>query len=65
MKAELIVEHIKQLWEENPLPYIHTEGMTPASIKGIQQQLDAGNKMVLYMVVENGMNIIKTIKVDE
>jgi hypothetical protein len=64
MKRDQVVEYIKQIWATNPLPN-ETEVVAPATIQGIQQQLDAGSKMIMYMVMEDGSKVLKTLKVEE
>ena len=63
MKRDQVLDHIKQIWAANPLP-VDTAPVAPATIDGIQKQLDAGSKMILYMVMENGNKVTKTLKVE-
>lgn len=64
MKAEQVLEHIKQIWAADPLP-VNTAPLAPMTVDGIQKQLDAGSKMILFMAMENGNKVIKTIKVEQ
>ena len=64
MKAEQVVEHIRQIWTENPLP-VGTAELAVTTIEGIEQQLTAGSKSVHYLTSENGQLHIKLTKVDE
>ena len=64
MKTEQVVEHIQQIWAENPLP-AGTAELAISTIEGIRQQMDFGSKLVHYLTSENGQLHIKLIKVDE
>ena len=64
MKTEQVVEHIQQIWTENPLP-VGTAELAVTTIEGIKQQLAVGSKLVHYLTSENGQLHIKLIKVDE
>jgi hypothetical protein len=64
MTREQIVEHIKQIWETNPLP-AGTAELAVTTIKGIEQQLSTGSKSVHYMTLEDGQLHIRLIKVTE
>lgn len=64
MKADQVVEHVRQLWTTNPLP-AGTAELAVTTIKGIQQQLVTGTKSVHYMILEDGKLHIKLIKVTE
>ena len=64
MKAEQVVEHIQQIWADNPLPP-GTAELAVSTIEGIKQQLAVGSKSVHYLTSENGRLYIKLIKVNE
>lgn len=64
MKAEQVVEHIRRIWTENPLP-VGTAELAVTTIEGIEQQLVIGSKLVHYLISENGQLHIKLIKADE
>ena len=64
MKTEQVVEHIQQIWAENPLP-VGTAELAVSTIEGIKQQLAAGSESVHYLISENGQLHIKLIKVDK
>lgn len=64
MKAEQVVEHIQQIWAENPLP-VGTAELAVSTIQGVKQQLSAGSKSIHYLMLENEQLHIKLIKVDE
>ena len=64
MKTEQVVEHIQQIWADNPLP-ADTAELAVTTIEGIEQQLAVGSKSVHYLTSENGQLHIKLIKVDE
>ena len=64
MKTEQVVEHIKQIWTENPLPE-GTAELAVTTIQGIEQQLATGSKSVHYMILEDGQLHIRLIKVTE
>jgi hypothetical protein len=64
MKVEQVVEHIKQIWETNPLPE-GTAELAVTTIAGIEQQLATGSKSVHYMALEDGQLHIRLIKVTE
>ena len=64
MKAEQVVEHIKQIWATNPLPE-DTAELAVTTIQGIEQQLAAGSKSIHYMTLEDGQLHIRLIKVTE
>ena len=64
MKAEQVVEHIQQIWSENPLP-VGTAELAVSTIQGVKQQLSAGSKSIHYLMLENEQLHIKLIKVDE
>ena len=64
MKADQVVEHVRQLWATNPLP-AGTAELAVTTINGIQQQLVTGTKSVHYMILEDGKLHIKLIKVTE
>ena len=64
IKADQIVEHVRQIWTANPLP-ADTAELAVTTIAGIEQQLAAGSKSVHYLVLENDQLHIKLIKVTE
>ncbi len=64
MKAEQVVEHIKKIWKENPLPE-GTAELAVTTIEGIEQQLATGSKSVHYMTLEDGQLHIRLAKVTE
>ena len=64
MKALQVVEHVRQLWAENPLP-AGTAELAVTTIKGIKQQLATGSESVHYMILEDDKLHIKLIKVTE
>ena len=64
MKADQVVEHIKQIWATNPLP-AGTAELAVTTIEGIEQQLSTGSKSVHYMTLEDGKLHIRFIKVTE
>lgn len=64
MKAELILEHIKQIWAENPQPK-NIVAIAPDSELGIQQQLDANNLVIFYQDMEEGKPVVRFIRVEQ
>lgn len=64
MKAEQVVEHIQQIWAENPLPE-GTAILAVTTIEGIEQQLALGPKCVHYLSLENGKLHLRLVKVTE
>jgi hypothetical protein len=62
MKKEKIAEFIKEEWQRNPLP-VESENATNTII-GIEQQINAGSKLILWMCAEDGTKVIKTIGVE-
>jgi len=64
MKANQVVEHVRQLWADNPLP-AGTAELAVTTIEGIEQQLATGSKSVHYMILEDDKLHIKLIKVTE
>ena len=64
MKAEQVVEHIQQIWAENPLPE-GTAILAVTTIEGIEQQLAVGSKSIHYLSLENGQLHLRLVKVNE
>jgi len=64
MKANQVVEHVRQLWADNPLP-AGTAELAVTTIEGIEQQLATGSKSVHYMILEDDKLHIKLIRVTE
>ena len=64
MKAEQVVEHVKQIWADNPLPE-GTAELAVTTIEGIEQQLATGLGSIHYMSSENGQLWVRLIKVTE
>ncbi len=63
MKKDEVRNYIKQIWNNDPLIDVDPS-IAPATMEGIEQQLEAGNKLILFMINQDGNHVIKTVAVD-
>lgn len=66
MKKEDVIPYVIATWGDQQLENIYT---APSTVDGIQQQLDAGNKLITFMINEEVdgeiRKVLKNIKVIE